>query len=102
MPGEAPLSECESGQILCFIIHTIPDTGNLTLIKFNKIIPTVVSGGSMSISQLWCHINVKRVPHWLPVILIILSNDIHLNPGYMHPLPHTQNKYFNFMSCTAY
>ena len=35
----------------------------------------------------------KNVPHWLSVILLILSNDIHLNPG-----PHLQNNVFNFMS----
>ena len=33
------------------------------------------------------------MPRWLPIILIILSNDINLNPG-----PHFQNKFFNFMS----
>ena len=31
--------------------------------------------------------------HWLPTILILLSNDIHLNPG-----PRFQNYFFNFMS----
>ena len=36
---------------------------------------------------------VKSVPHWLPIILINLSNDVHLNPG-----PQFQNNFFNFMS----
>ena len=27
------------------------------------------------------HSYVKRVPRWLPIILIILSSDVHLNPG---------------------
>ena len=44
------------------------------------------------IFQIWRHSYVKRVPHWLPIILIILSNDVHLNPG-----PQFQNKVFNFM-----
>ena len=35
----------------------------------------------------------KNVPFWLPIILILLSNDIHLNPG-----PHLQNNYLNFIS----
>ena len=43
--------------------------------------------------QIWCHLYVKRVPRWLPIILILLSNDINLNPG-----PHFQNNLFNFMS----
>ena len=43
--------------------------------------------------QIWCHSYVKRVPRWLPIIFIILSNDINLNPG-----PHFQNNFFNFMS----
>ena len=44
------------------------------------------------IFQIRCHSCVKRVPHWLPIILIILSNDVHLNPG-----PQFQNNVFNFM-----
>ena len=43
------------------------------------------------IFQIWCHTYVKRVPHWLPIILIILSNDVHLNPG-----PQFQTNFFNF------
>ena len=35
----------------------------------------------------------KNEPHWLPIILIILSNDVHSNPG-----PQFQNNFFNFMS----
>ena len=36
---------------------------------------------------------VKKVPNWLPIILILLSNDIHMNPG-----PHFDNNSFSFMS----
>ena len=43
--------------------------------------------------QILCHSYVKHVPHWLPTILIILANDIHLNPG-----PHYQTNFLNFMS----
>ena len=42
--------------------------------------------------QIWCHSLKQNVPFWLPIILILLSNDIHLNPG-----PHFQN-FLNFMS----
>ena len=39
-----------------------------------------------------CHSFRKNLP-WLPIILKLLSNDIHLNPG-----PQFQNNFFNFMS----
>ena len=48
---------------------------------------------SLMVFQTWCHSVTKNVPLWLPIILILLSNDIHLNPG-----PHFQNNFFNFMS----
>ena len=35
----------------------------------------------------------NNVPLWLPIILVLLSNDIHSNPG-----PRLQNNSFNFMS----
>ena len=53
----------------------------------------LASSCSLIIIQIWCHSYVKRVTRWLPIILIILSNDINLNPG-----PHHQNNPFNFMS----
>ena len=44
--------------------------------------------------QIWCYCYAKRIHHWLPILLIIISNDIHLNPG-----PHYyQNNFLNFMS----
>ena len=43
--------------------------------------------------QILCHSWNKNVPHWLLIILILLSNDVHLNPG--PPFP---NNFFNFMS----
>ena len=43
--------------------------------------------------QIWCHSLRKNVPFWLPTILILLSNDIHLNPG-----PHFQSNFFNVMT----
>ena len=36
---------------------------------------------------------VKRVPQWLFVLLILLANDIHMNPG-----PQYHNTFFNFMT----
>ena len=49
---------------------------------------------SLVVFQIWCHSLTKNVPLWLPTILILLANDIHLNPG-----PHFKNNFFfNFMS----
>ena len=41
----------------------------------------------------WCYLCINNVPNWLSIILIILSNDVHLDPG-----PQYQNSFFNFMS----
>ena len=43
--------------------------------------------------QIWCHSGTKNVRTWLPIILILLSNDVHLNPG-----PYFQKNCLNFMS----
>ena len=43
--------------------------------------------------QICCHSLNKKEPHWLPILLILLSNDIQLNPG-----PTLQNNLFNFMT----
>ena len=48
---------------------------------------------ALMVFQIWCHSLTKNVPLWLPTILFLLSNDIHLNPG-----PHFQDNFFNFMS----
>ena len=41
--------------------------------------------------QICCHSLAKYVSHWLPIMLILLSNDIQLNPG---PLWQTDLFYF--------
>ena len=106
------LSECEKEQIVLIISLNINPIGNVIalLLQCNKIISRVISGTlplyifcvsatpatcilCLIIIQIWCHSYVKRVTRWLPIILIILSNDINLNPG-----PHHQNNLFNFMS----
>ena len=63
--------------IYIFVIANTPATYILYLIVF----------------QTWCYLCIKNIPNWLSVIRIILSNDVHLNPG-----PQYQNKFFNFMS----
>ena len=84
-----------------FIICINPNIGNLIdlSLKHSKIISRVISGTlplhilCLVMFRIWCHSYVKHVPRWLPIILILLSNDINLNPG-----PHFQNNLFNFMS----
>ena len=43
--------------------------------------------------QNWCHSFSQNSPQWLQILLIILTNDIHQNPG-----PPFYNNFFNFMS----
>ena len=100
MLGLLLLSESEKEQIVLLIIRANPIIGNVVdvSLKFNKVISRFISATlslyivSISITsatctlcliifQIWCHSYVKRVPHWLPIILIILSNYIHLNPS---------------------
>ena len=49
--------------------------------------------GCLFVLQICCHSLNKKEPHWLPILLILLSNDIQLNPG-----PTLQNNLFNFMT----
>ena len=48
---------------------------------------------SIFVFQIWCHAQCSNVPRWLPFILILLANDIELNPG-----PPLQKQFFNFMN----
>ena len=43
--------------------------------------------------QNWCLSLTQISPQWLKILLIILSNDVHQNPG-----PPFHNSFFNFMS----
>ena len=106
------LNGCEEYQILIFIFSHSPYVRSLVEIVLNssKLLSLTISGTlsiyifslaitpvahilCLMIFQTWCCLCTKNVPHWLLVILLILSNDIHLNPG-----PHLQNNVFNFMS----
>ena len=44
--------------------------------------------------EIWTFLFKQNVP-WVPFLLILLSNDIQLNPG---PQPNLQNNCFNFMN----
>ena len=106
------LCECPDYTLLISITSINSSCGsivNLTL-KFSKIVSqTIFSILSiyiytiahtpatcilcLMVFQIWCHSLKRNIPLWLPIILILLSNDNHLNPG-----PHFQNNFFNFMS----
>ena len=45
------------------------------------------------IIQIWCYIHAKCVYNWLPIFLILISNDVELNPG-----DYYEENFFTFMS----
>ena len=51
------------------------------------LIPTIF------LFQIWCHALRSNVPRWLPLILILMANDIELNPG-----PPQPNQFLSFMN----
>ena len=105
------LCECKTELFLLLIIRCYPNFGNdilyLSLNEFN-ITSRVTSATlllyifSISVTpvtcilclfmfQIWCYSYMKRIPCWLPVFLIVISNDIYLNPG-----PHLSEQFFQF------
>ena len=106
------LSECEKEQILLIIIVANINFGCVAYFvqKFRKIISgalfIILSICLFSIAvtpatsilctlvfEIGCLLFTKHIPSWLPLFLILLSNDIHVNPG-----PHFNNSFFNFMN----
>ena len=109
------ITECNQDQILVLFIHS-----NLTLscvlngaLRFSKtisnIIFVIITIFLLSIAvtpsahilcfcvfQVFFHSYVNKVSLWLPIFLVMLSNDVHFNPG-----PHFQNNFFNFMTWNA-
>ena len=49
---------------------------------------------SLVIFQIWT-LSFKNVPYWLSMLLILMSNDIHMNPG---PQSHYTSNFFSFMN----
>ena len=107
------LLEMEKYQIVFFITRTNLNFGSLIdlLLKFNKTASRFLFNAlslyilSISVTPLACIVSLfvfqnwrfsikKCVPYWLPILLILISNDIHLNPG---PSTYLQNN-FNFMN----
>ena len=67
--------------------------GTLSIYIFSIGVTPVYGILGLIVFQIGCHCCEKHVPHWLPIILIILSNDVHINPGRQF-----QNNFFNFMA----
>ena len=105
--GDCPGWEL-SGYLIIFINSSYESVVNI-LLKFRKIVSRTIFSIlsiyiysialtpatyilSLMIFQVRCHSFTIHVPPWLPTILILLSNDIHLNPG-----PHFHNSFLNFM-----
>ena len=65
---------------------------SVILIFSGSIIP-VACLLCICIIQIWCYAFIKKNPQWVPLILILLANDIDLNPG-----PQFQNNLFSFMN----
>ena len=67
----------------------------LTIYIFSIAVTTPTCILSLVVFQIWTSSFSKNEPYWLSMLLILMSNDIHLNPG---PQPHFQNNFFNFMN----
>ena len=65
----------------------------LIILIFSESISPVNCFLCILVFQIWCHTCTKNVPQWLSFILILLANDIELNPG-----PQFQNNLFSFMN----
>ena len=108
------LSECGIEPTLLFIIHVNYKFGSTSfdfLLNYCKAITRILSSIQLLyiffisvtpaayilcliIFQIWCLSYIKQItPCWLSIFLILISNDIHMNPG-----PHYKNNFFNFMS----
>ena len=48
---------------------------------------------SLIVFQIWCQALCRNIPSWLPLILILMANDIERNPG-----PSLQNQFLTFMN----
>ena len=106
------LSECGKEQILLNIVYANLNFGCVVsfVLKVRKIIAGTIyvllficlfsiavtpatSTLCTLVFQIGCLSFTKKIPSWLPMFLIILSNDIHVNPG-----PHFHNSFLNFMN----
>ena len=106
------LSEYTEDFLIQFFLHYCPNFAFLT--NFNPYVYKRIARGcfhtscvfilsgaisptthilSIFVFQIWCHVYCSNVPRWLPFILILLANDIELNPG-----PPRQNQFLNFMN----
>ena len=107
------LFEVEKEQIILLFIELCPNFLKIftdQMLKKIKVFRSATSASlviyifSISISpiacilcliifQIWCCTYIKQLNHWLTIFLILLSNDIHMNPG-----PQYRENFFTFMS----
>ena len=107
------LCRCGIEQILLLINHFNPKfCENIfsLLLKYARVTHKVISvflllfSFSLSVTapscflclfmfQFWCYSYLKRISFWLPIFFILISNDIHFNPG-----PYNRKDCFSFMS----
>ena len=62
------------------------------IIIFSEAVSPCTNILSICIFQICCYSHIKNVPKWLPLILILLANDVEVNPG-----PHEKDC-FTFMN----
>ena len=108
------LLEPEENQVVHLFIYLNPNFGSLIdlLFKFSKIasssIFTIVCLYIISLAitpvgfilslvvfQIWTFSLSRNLSYWVPLLLILMSNDIHFNPG---PQPLFLHNCFNFMN----
>ena len=86
-------SEYSPDILLTFSIHQNPSHGFISFHILSIAVTPATCMLCLVVIQIWCHLLTKSVSSWLPIILIILSNDIQLNPG-----PQVENNLLNFRS----
>ena len=104
--------ECSPYIPLMFFIEQNPNFGSIVILKrkfcntvsrtltiflsvyiFSLAITPAASILCLLVTQIQGHLWTKNTPYWLPLFLILLSNDIEMNPG-----PYYHHNFFNFMT----
>ena len=84
------------------IIIDIRNYNRLAILTLSKTLPLYIFSIAFSpyefilcniLFQLWCLLSQSKIPSWLLLLLITLSNDVHINPG-----PCIDKNYLSFMS----
>ena len=76
-----------------FKVNRSVTSASLLLYIFSVSVSPVACILCLSIFQIWCYSYIKHITQWLTLFLILISNDIHMNPG-----PRYRDTFFSFMS----